>query len=64
MINYDSLPLVLSVKDVAEILNVGINTAYRLLRKKVIPSIRVGRQYRVSRTVFIAYLEDSRMLRQ
>lgn len=55
--SYDTLPLVLSVKEMAEVLNIGLNTAYRLLKEKEIPSVRVGRQHRISRKALIAYLE-------
>ena len=55
--SYDTLPLLLSVKEMAEVLNIGLNTAYRLLKEKEIPSVRVGRQHRISKKALIAYIE-------
>ena len=49
-------PPVLSVKQVAEILSVSLNTAYMLIRSKQIHSIRVGRSYRVPLDAVIDYL--------
>ena len=53
----EEMPLVLNVPELAQVLRVGINTAYRLVREGVIPSVKVGRQYRVSRDALKAYLE-------
>ena len=51
-------PPVLSVKQVAEILSVSLNTAYMLIRSRQIHSIRVGRSYRISLDAVIKYLNN------
>ena len=50
------IPLVLSVHDIARLLNVGRNTAYDLVNSGTLKSVRVGRQIRVSRAEFCRYL--------
>ena len=41
----DSYADVLTVNDVMNILHIGRNKTYELLRSKVIPSIRIGKKY-------------------
>lgn len=53
----EELPAILTVRDLARLLMVGINTAYRLLRNGEIRSIKVGRQYRIPRSSILSYLE-------
>lgn len=55
--NYDDLPLCLSVKQVAEILGIGRNTAYELVRSGKLQSIRTGRQFRISKDALKAFLD-------
>ena len=50
---YDS---VLTVTELQEILNIGRNTAYQLLRTGAIPSIRIGKKYRIPRDAILHYL--------
>lgn len=52
-----NLKSVLSVKDLAKILNIGINNAYAIVRSGQIHSIRIGRQYRIPLTALNAYLQ-------
>lgn len=47
---------ILTVKDVAKRLNIGINGAYALVRNRRIHSVRVGRQYRIPVKALEAYL--------
>jgi len=47
---------VLSVKQVAQILGIGINQAYEACEKNLIPSIRFGRRWIISRTAFERWL--------
>jgi len=51
-----SLPVVLSVQDVARLLRVGKNTAYGLVNSGELRCVRVGRQIRVSRDEMLRYL--------
>ena len=39
----DDIPLVLSVDDLCEILSIGKNSAYNLIKSQRIASIRIGR---------------------
>ena len=54
----DQLPLVLSVKDVGEVLGIGRNSAYDLIRCGKIKSIRVGKQIRIPKQVLIEFLQQ------
>lgn len=51
-------PAVLDVATVAEILGVTPATVRRLLKAKVIPSVKVGRLTRVTKGKLIEYLEE------
>ena len=57
--SFADLPLVLHVKDIAEILSVSQNTAYALVRSGQIRSIRTGRTYRIPKDAVIEYLNKS-----
>lgn len=43
----DQLPVLLTPKDVMDILGVGKNTVYRLLDSGELPGFRVGRSWRI-----------------
>ena len=53
-----TLPITLCVEDLMPILNVGRNTAYRLVRSGEIRSIKVGRQIRIPRQFLIDFLNQ------
>jgi nitrogen PTS system EIIA component len=50
----------LSVKDVAELLNVSEKTIYRMIKNETIPCFRVGGQWRFDRREIISWMEDTR----
>ena len=52
----DQLPLVLSVEDLADVLGIGINSAYELVRSGKVGSIRIGRQYKIPQNALETYL--------
>lgn len=54
--DFDQLPLVLSVSQVAQVLSLGRDTTYGLVRSGHIRSLRVGRQYRVPKAAVMEYL--------
>lgn len=54
--NFDDLPLVLTVENVSEILDISTNTAYELLRSGKLRSIKVGKQYRIPKAAILEYL--------
>lgn len=55
----DDLPLVLTVTDLADVLSIGRNTAYNLVRSGRVKSVRIGMQYRISKTALLDYLEHT-----
>ena len=57
--SFENLPLVLYVKDIAEILSISQNTAYALVRSGQIRSVRTGRTYRIPKDALIEYLNKS-----
>ena len=50
-------PSAMTVIDVAEILSICTKTAYKLIDAGEIPSIRVGRQIRISKRDMYIYLK-------
>ncbi len=52
----ERIPLVLTVNQLADILGIGRNTAYGIVRSGQIPSVRVGRQIRISRGALMDFL--------
>ena len=47
---------VINVKDLCEILNIGQNTAYKLLKNNDIPNRRLGKKYIIPKFGVIEYL--------
>lgn len=54
----DSYADVLTVNDVMNILHIGRNKAYELLRSRVIPSIRIGKKYVIPKNLMIEFLSN------
>ena len=52
----EDLPLTLTVEEAGQILRVGRNTAYELVRCGKLPSVRVGKQIRIPRQALLDYL--------
>ena len=52
------LPLVLRVEDLAQMLSIGRNTAYALVRSGEIRSIRIGKSYRIPKEAIEEYLAN------
>jgi PTS system nitrogen regulatory IIA component len=50
----------LTVKDVAELLNVSEKTIYRMIKDETIPCFRVGGQWRFDRREIVSWVEDTR----
>jgi len=53
---FNSYPDVLSVKQLCEILDIGKNTAYRLLQSGEIKSIKIGKVYKIPKKEVSRYL--------
>lgn len=47
---------ILSVEDLCEILSIGKNTAYRLLKSGEIKSVRIGKVYKIPKETLIKYI--------
>lgn len=54
--DFNDLPIVLTVSQVAQVLNLGRDTTYDLVRSGRIHSFRAGRQYRVTKAALMEYL--------
>jgi len=50
---YDAL---LSVQELRDILNVGRNSAYELLKQGKIPAFRIGRNWKIPKDAVIHYI--------
>lgn len=60
--NYDlmftSYPDLVNVVQLKEMLGIGITLAYRLVKNKNIPALKVGREYKIPKRNVIAYLTN------
>ena len=54
--NYDDLPLMLSVPDVASVLGISRAGAYELVRSDGFPSLRIGSRIVVPKERFINWI--------
>ena len=55
---FTEYPDLVDVIQLKQMLNIGINLAYRLVREKTIPSLKVGREYKIPKRNVIAYLTN------
>jgi excisionase family DNA binding protein len=54
---FENYPDVVTVPELADMLKIGRNTAYELVRAGIIPSVKIGRrQIRISKQAVIAYI--------
>lgn len=56
--NFETMPMVLGVIDIADTLAIGRNKAYELVNSGIIKSIKIGQHYRIPREVFIEFLKN------
>ena len=56
---FNSYPDILSVKQLCEILDIGKNTAYRLLQSGEIKSIKIGKVYKIPKKEVFKYINHS-----
>lgn len=52
-------PDVLTIQDLMEVLHIGKNTAYRLVKENTIRSHRIGRCYRIPKCCVFDYLKSA-----
>lgn len=57
--DYDSLPMVLTPKDVQKILGWPLGQVYNLFRSKKFPSERIGSKHIIPKPRFMAWLGES-----
>lgn len=56
--NFESLPMLMTVMEMAKVLRIGRNAAYQLVADGRIRTIRVGRGIRVPRNALIQFIEQ------
>jgi excisionase family DNA binding protein len=54
---FDTLPRILTVEEMAAFLGIGRSLAYSLVKRGEIPSVRLGRLYRIPRDTLMDWLE-------
>lgn len=54
--SYDELPLPLRVEELVPILDIGRNSAYKLVRSDTIRSVKIGRQLCIPKQAIIDHL--------
>lgn len=55
---YNTYPDVVTVKQLCEMLHVGRNTAYALLKSGEIKTVRIGRRYLIPKSCIIHYVHQ------
>ena len=55
---FTSYPDLVNINQLKEMLGIGVNLAYRLVRNKTIPSVKVGREYKIPKRNVIYYLTN------
>ncbi len=55
--NFNELPLALTVLEAGQVLRVGRNVAYELVRSGQLRSVRVGKNIRIPRDALVEYLK-------
>ena len=58
----NNYPDVLTVKQLAEVLNIGHNAAYQLVKRQEIGVKRIGRAIRIPKSCVIMYLNSARYI--
>lgn len=53
---FTSYPDLVNIQELKEMLGIGITLAYKLVKDKTIPAIKVGREYKIPKRNVIAYL--------
>ena len=56
--DFSSMPMVLTVNDVAETLAIGRNKAYALVNTGVIKALKIGQHYRIPREALVDFIKN------
>lgn len=57
--NLNTLPLLLTVREMASVLRIGRNSAYQLVSDGRIRTIRIGHGIRIPRAALIQFIEQT-----
>ena len=55
---FTSYPDLVNIGQLKEMLGIGITLAYRLVKNKTIPALKVGREYKIPKRNIIYYLTN------
>jgi excisionase family DNA binding protein len=55
---FTTYPDLVNIMQLKDMLGIGVNLAYKLVRNKIIPSIKVGREYKIPKRNIIFYLTN------
>lgn len=55
---FTAYPDIVNIIQLKEMLGIGITLAYKLVRNKTIPSLKVGREYKIPKKNIIYYLTN------
>ena len=55
---FTAYPDIVNIVQLKEMLGIGVNLAYRLVRNQTIPSLKVGREYKIPKRNIIYYLTN------
>jgi len=56
--SFDDLPLTLTVEEAGQVLRIGRNTAYEIVRCGKLRSVKVGKQLRIPKQAIMDYLNQ------
>lgn len=59
--DWEDVPMVLNTRQVAEILNVHINTVKNLVSKKQLPAFKIGKALRINKEDLQQFIEQARV---
>lgn len=54
--DFSQVPIILNVSQLAQVLGIGINNAYDLIHSGRIETVKIGRQYRISKEAVLKFL--------
>lgn len=54
---FSNYPDVVSVEQLQEMLDIGRNSAYKLIQNKEIKSVRIGRNYKIPKIYVLEYIQ-------
>lgn len=55
-LKFDQYPEIIDVTQMAQLLGIGRNQAYRLINENIIPHRDIGRQHRIAKANIIKYI--------